>query len=200
MRLTDTFTIGLDPDRAYDLLIDLPRIAPCLPGAELGEPDADGIFPGRVSVKVGPMKFTYDGRVRIVERDAEARTAVIAGEGRASGDADTARVSTRMTVVPDGTGSRVEMATDLEIRGRAAQMGQGIMADVARRLVAQAAGCIQNRLATADAVDAAPPQTGSEAVGGISLMASVVTSRVGDSVRRLGSRGRDTGETEERSR
>ena len=188
MRLTDEFSIGTPPDRAYELLLDLRRVAPCVPGAEIGVPDSEGFHPGRVSVKVGPMKFVYDGRVRIVERDPATRTAVIVGEGRASGGADTAKVTTTMQVIADGTGSRVRIATDLEIRGRAAQMGQGVIASVGRRLVEEAAACIEVRLGSPDGAD---PQDlpVSEPVAGLSLMASVVASRISDSIRRLGGPG-----------
>jgi carbon monoxide dehydrogenase subunit G len=188
MRLEDEFTIATPPDRAYELLLDLRRVAPCVPGAEIGEPDAEGFHPGRVSVKVGPMKFAYDGRVRIAEQDPVARTAVIVGEGRASGGSDTAKVNTTMQVLPDGTGSRVRMTTDLEIKGRAAQMGQGVIADVGRRLVKDAAACIEVRLTLPD--DAGEAVPASRPVSGLSLMASVVGARVGDSVQRLGGRGR----------
>jgi carbon monoxide dehydrogenase subunit G len=188
MHLEDEFTIATPPDRAFELLLDLRRVAPCVPGAELGEPDAEGVYPGRVSVKVGPMKFTYDGRVRISAQDPVTRTAVITGEARATGGADTAKVATTMEVLPDGTGSRVRMTTELEIKGRAAQMGQGVIADVGRRLVRDAAACIETRLGAPDGDDSAMPA--SQPVGGLSLMASVVGARVGDSVRRLGGRGR----------
>lgn len=188
MRLEDEFTIATPPDRAYELLLDLRRVAPCVPGAEIGEPDAEGFHPGRVSVKVGPMKFAYDGRVRIAEQDPVARTAVIVGEGRASGGSDTAKVNTTMQVLPDGTGSRVRMTTDLDIKGRAAQMGQGVIADVGRRLVKDAAACIEVRLRLPD--EAGEAATASGPVSGLSLMASVVGARVGDSVQRLGGRRR----------
>lgn len=191
MRLEDEFTITTPPDRAYELLLDIRRVAPCVPGAEIGEPDGDGFHPGRVTVKVGPMKFTYDGRVQIAEQDPLTRTAVIQGEGRSSGGADTARVSTTMQVLPDGAGSRVRMTTDLEIKGRAAQMGQGVIADVGRRLVKEAAACIEVWLTVADGGDAAPA---SQPVSGLSLMASVVGARVGESVQRLGRRGRSAGD------
>jgi carbon monoxide dehydrogenase subunit G len=195
MRLTDEFSVGTPPDRAYELLLDLRRVAPCVPGAEIGTPGDDGVLPGRVSVRVGPMKFVYDGRVRIVERDPATRTAVFVGEARASGGADTAKLTTTMQVVADGSGSRVRIATDLDIKGRAAQMGQGVIADVARRLVAEAAACIEVRLGSPDGVDDGDlPASGP--VGGISLMASVVGSRIGDSIRRLGGRGPRTDETE----
>jgi uncharacterized protein len=187
MRLEDEFTIATPPDHAYELLLDLRRVVPCVPGAEIGEPDGEGYYPGRVTVKVGPMKFRYDGRVRIAERDAMARIAVIQGEGRASGGADTARVNTTMQVLPDGDGSRVLMTTDLEIKGRAAQMGQGVIANVGRRLVKDAAACIGSRLSMpAGDVDAAQA---SKPASGLSLMASVVGARVGESVQRLGRRG-----------
>lgn len=196
MRLEDEFTITTPPDRAYELLLDLRRVAPCVPGAEIGEPDAEGFHPGRVSVKVGPMKFTYDGRVRIAEQDPLTRTAVIVGEGRASGGSDTAKVNTTMQVLPDGTGSRVRMTTNLEIKGRAAQMGQGVIADVGRRLVKDAAACIEVRLTLSDGGGVAPT---SQPVSGLSVMASVVGARVGDSVRRLGRRGRPGDDDEKAS-
>ena len=190
MRLTDEFTIGTPPDRAYEMLLDLERVARCIPGGEIWQPDADGVYPGRVTVKLGPMRFVYDGRVQIAERDHQARTAVIEGEGRGSGGAETARVTTQMEVVPEGDGSRVKMTTDLEIRGRAAQMGQGLIADVSRKLVKEAAACIEARLAAPEDAD---DSSSMGPVGGVSLMASVMTARVGDSVRRLGRRNTDVG-------
>lgn len=190
MRLTDEFTIFTPPERTFELLLDLRRVAPCVPGAEIDEPDAEGVYPGRVSVKLGPMRFTYAGKVRIAERDPVARTAVIEGEGRASGGAETARVRSLMEVLPEGGGSRVRMTTDLDIKGRAAQMGQGVITDVSRRLIGQAVACLEARLAAPEDADQSTLPTAGE-VGGISLMASVVTSRVGDSLRRLGGRRND---------
>lgn len=187
MRLVNDFTIATDPDRAFDLLLDLERVAPCVPGAELGSEAPDGSRTGRVSVRLGPMKLVYDGRVRITERDGGSRTAVISGEGRAGGGADTARMTATMKVTPSGNGSRVEIVTDLEIRGRAAQMGQGIIADVSRRLVRDAATCIEARLAAP--ADTDPDELPvAKPAGAISLVASAVSARVGGSVRRLAGR------------
>jgi carbon monoxide dehydrogenase subunit G len=151
MQLTDEFTIpAVTPARAYELLLDLQNVAPCVPGGQIEAPDADGVYPGRVTVKLGPMKFSYEGTVKIAERDAEARTAVIEGAGNASGGAERARVRSLMEVQPDGTGSRVKMSTELEIRGRAAQMGAGIIGGVSRRMVKQAAECLATKLTAAD--------------------------------------------------
>ena len=150
MRFTDEFTISLAPDRAYERLLDLEAVAPCVPGGEIDPPDADGVYPGRVTVKLGPMRFTYAGTVRIVERDAAAWRAVIEGAGQASGGAERAKVTSVMEVLPEGEGSRVRMTTDLEIRGRAAQMGAGIIGAVSRHMVKQAADCLEARLAATE--------------------------------------------------
>jgi len=188
MRLTDEFTISTPPDTAFTSLLDLQLVAPCVPGAELGAIAEDGSYPGTVSVKLGPMKFVYKGRLRIAEQDPVTRTAVIEGEGRATSGADTAKVRAVMEVLPEGAGSRVRMTTDLDIKGRAAQMGAGIIGDVSRKLVREAATCIEARLAApADADPQSLPVAGS--VGGVGLMASVMTARLGGSFRRLGRRG-----------
>ena len=147
MRFVDEFTISLPPDRAYERLLDLEEVAPCVPGGEIDAPDADGAYPGRVTVKLGPMRFTYAGTLRIVERDLAARRAVIEGAGQASGGTERAKVTSVMEVTPEGAGSRVRMTTDLDIRGRAAQMGAGIIGAVSRHMVKQTAGCLEARLA-----------------------------------------------------
>jgi carbon monoxide dehydrogenase subunit G len=150
MRLNDEFVIPVAPDRAYALLLRLENVATCVPGGQIEPPDADGVYAGRVVVKLGPMKFTYDGTLRIAEQDVATRTAVIEGAGKASGGSDSARVRSLMEVVPDGDGSRVRMTTDLDIKGRAAQMGASIIGSVSKRMVKQAAECLATQLTTID--------------------------------------------------
>ena len=150
MQLNDEFTIPVEPDRAFALLLDLQNVAHCVPGGEIESPDADGVHAGKVTVRLGPMKFSYAGTVKIADQDAATRTAVIEGAGNASGGAERVTVRSVMEVVPDGTGSRVKMSTDLEIRGRAAQMGAGIIGSVSKRMVKQAADCLARSLTAAD--------------------------------------------------
>ena len=150
MQLSDEFSIPVAPDRAYEALLDLQHVAGCVPGGEIGPPDAEGVYAGRVTVKLGPMKFSYEGTLQISERDPAARTAVIEGAGRASGGSERAHVRSLMEVTPDGDGSRVRMTTDLQIRGRAAQMGAGIIKSVSGRMVKQAADCLADKLSTLD--------------------------------------------------
>lgn len=190
MQLIDEFTVTVAPEQAYAMLLDIERVAPCVPGAELDPAGPDGFNPGRVSVRLGPMKFVYTGRVRIAERDLTRRTAVIEGEGQVTGGRDTARVRSLMEVLDEGEGSRVRITTDLDIKGRAAQMGQGVIADVSRRLVSQAAACIEARLgSTNGATDHDLPTA--RPVGGISLMVSVLGSRVRDLASGGGDQKRD---------
>lgn len=150
MQLKDEFAIPVAPDRAYSLLLQLENVASCVPGGEIEPPDAEGVYAGRVVVKLGPMKFTYDGTLRITEQDATARTAVIEGAGKASGGSDSARVRSLMEVLPEGEGSRVRMTTDLDMKGRAAQMGAAIIGSVSKRMVKQAADCLATKLTTID--------------------------------------------------
>ena len=150
MQLNDEFTIPVSPDRAFGLLLDLENVAPCVPGGEVDAPDADGIYPGRVVVKLGPMKFSYEGTLRVSEQDPVARTAVIEGAGKASGGSERARVRSLLEVLPEGEGSRVRMSTELDIKGRAARMGAGIISSVSRRMVKQAAECLATKLAAVD--------------------------------------------------
>jgi len=163
MHLSDEFTIDLAPERTFELLLDLENVAGCVPGGQIEPPDADGVYPGRVVVKLGPMKFSYEGTLRIAERDDAARTAVIEGAGKASGGAERATVRSVMEVSPEGSGSRVRMSTELDIRGRAAQMGAGIIGGVSRRMVKQAAECLALRLLAADQQSSAAEPSGADA-------------------------------------
>lgn len=150
MHIDDEFTVPVAPDAAFEALLDLQHVAGCVPGGAVDAPDADGTYPGRVTVKLGPMKFSYEGTLRIAERDPATRTAVIEGAGNASGGSERARVRSVMRVEPDGEGARVRMSTELEIKGRAAQMGAGIIKSVSGRMVKQAADCLAAKLTTLD--------------------------------------------------
>jgi carbon monoxide dehydrogenase subunit G len=146
MHLSDQFTISTPPDEAFEQLLDLRNVAGCVPGGEVDPPDDDGVYAGRVAVRLGPMKFSYDGTLRVTEQDPASRTAVIEGSGNTSGGADSARVRSVMVVEAQGEGSLVRIETDLEIRGRAAQMGAGIVGAVSKQMVKQTAKCLEARL------------------------------------------------------
>lgn len=154
MRIETDFTISRPPAETYARLLELELVAPCFPGAELGGELADGAREVRVTVRLGPMKLAYDGEVRIAERDEAALRAVLAGSAREARGAGSASATITMRVAPDGAGSKVLAEADIDLTGRAAQMGKGIIEDVARRLVGDMAACLEATFAQAPAADA----------------------------------------------
>lgn len=147
MELSHSFSVPLDPDAAFDVLTDIDRIAPCMPGATIESIDGDQ-FAGRVKVKVGPMQITYRGRAEFVEKDRAGGHAVIearAQETRGSGTANatiTADLEHR-----DGV-TEVTVVTALAVTGRPAQFGRGVMNDVGAKLLNQFTACLSNELST----------------------------------------------------
>ncbi|MEV0792625.1 SRPBCC family protein [Kribbella sp. NPDC050459] len=159
MQIENSFKVPVPVDQAWGVLLDVERVAPCMPGASLDSVDG-AEFTGRVKVKVGPVNLTYKGRAEIRSKDEEARTAVIAGKGRDARGNGTAEATVTMHLEPDGDETRVELLTDLDITGRPAQLGRSVMTDVGDRIIAQFASALAAELAgsctTADAVQAAP--------------------------------------------
>jgi carbon monoxide dehydrogenase subunit G len=167
MRLEHTFTVPVPPDRAWTALLDVERVAPCMPGATLTSFDGER-FAGTVKVKVGPVSLTYQGTGRFAERDESARRVVLeaSGQDRTSG---TASATVTATLHPEGADTRVDVVSDLQITGRAAQYARGMLGDVSGRLLDQFAACLAERLgepvAPAPVADEAPaPPAEAEAI------------------------------------
>lgn len=145
MELENYFTVPAETNFAWQLLTDLEKIAPCMPGATLLSSE-DGIYTGRVKVKVGAIEIVYEGAVSIVELRPDERTAVLEATGRQRRGAGTvrARVTAQLRPVADGTG--VTTATELDITGRPAQFGRGVLNDVAEKLLGQFSECLAAEL------------------------------------------------------
>lgn len=126
----------------FAYLLDVNKVAGCVPGAELSEVVDPSTFKGKVKIKVGPVTVAYNGTARIVDRDDSTHSAAIEAEGRETTGPGSARATARMSVVPDGAGSTVKIVTDYNVAGRVAQFGRGVMEDVSRRLVGEMAACI----------------------------------------------------------
>jgi len=141
MKLQNRFTVPVTADVAWAVLVDVERIAPCMPGATLTGREGDA-FTGTVKVKLGPINLTYGGTARFVSRDDAARVAVIEARGKETRGTGTAKatITCRLEEVSDGTDVLVE--TDLTITGKPAQFGRGVLADVSARLVDQFADCL----------------------------------------------------------
>jgi uncharacterized protein len=183
VELRNEFSLPADPEEAYRFLLDLERVAPCIPGGEIGSESPDGSYPATITVKLGPMRLRYEGTLRIAERDDAARQAVLAAEAREARGQGTAKARMTMSASgeSDGALSKVHVITDMELSGRAAQMGRGLIDDVARRLVAEMASCLESTFVAraAEAGEAAPASTTAGkplAAGG--LFFSVLWSRL----------------------
>ncbi len=136
MQLENTFTVPVPVDDAWRVLLDVERIAPCMPGATLDEVDGD-TFHGRVKVKVGPITVTYKGTATFVEKDDASHRAVIEGSGKEARGSGTAKATVTTTLHPQGDRTEVRVVTDLNVTGRPAQFGRGVMADVSAKLIDQ---------------------------------------------------------------
>ena len=143
MQLNDEFTIPVAPDRAYALLLDLQHVAPCVPGGEIDSHRCRGCLPGPGDRQAGSDEVQLRGHAadrRARRRQREPPSSRVPARPRAARSEPSVR--SVMEVTPDGDGSHVRMTTDLEIRGRAAQMGAGIIKGVSGRMVKQAAACL----------------------------------------------------------
>jgi carbon monoxide dehydrogenase subunit G len=161
VRLEHSFTVPVPVDDAWRALLDLPRVAPCMPGATLTGVEGD-TFTGTVKVKVGPIGLTYSGKGRFVERDEAAHRVVIDAGGRDIRSAGTASATVTATLVPEGDATRAEVVTDLTVTGRPAQFGRGMISDIGGKLIGQFADCLADTL-TGPATAAAPePLPGAE--------------------------------------
>jgi len=136
MELTNEFSVNVPIDEAWDVLTDVTRIAPAMPGAKLETVEGDE-YRGVVKVKVGPVTAEYKGAATFVERDAVAHRAVLRAEGRETRGQGNATATITALLVPEGTGTRVSVVTDLSITGRVAQFGRGVLADVSNKLLGQ---------------------------------------------------------------
>jgi uncharacterized protein len=157
MKLENEFTVPAPIERAWDVLLDVERVAPCLPGAAIEGTDGDE-HTGTMTVKVGPITSRYSGTVRIEEADEQARRAVMSAKGRdARGGTAGATITSTMEAVEGGTRLRVE--TDMRITGVAAQFSRGVMQEVSAKLMAQFADCLAETIAAAPAAAAAGAPT-----------------------------------------
>jgi carbon monoxide dehydrogenase subunit G len=157
MKLEQTFEVQAPLDQVWAALNDLERVAPCLPGATIGDRDEDGTYHGTFQVKLGPMTAAYRGTIRIDAADETTHTATLKAKGtdkRGQGGAS-ATIVNRLSDHDGGT--RVEAVTDFTITGRLAQFGRGgMMQDVSNRLLRDFATCLQSRLVEAPAAPAVP--------------------------------------------
>ncbi len=146
MQLEHSFTVPVGIEKAWAVLLDIETVAPCMPGAILDSVDGDS-FTGRVKIKLGPISMTYKGKASFVEKDDAAHRAVIDAQGKDARGNGTAAATVTASLVKQGAEStEVRVLTDLNITGKPAQFGRGVMVDVGNKLIGQFASCLEGKL------------------------------------------------------
>ena len=157
MEIADSFRVSTPIADTWKVLLDIERIAPCLPGAQLQEIEGDE-YRGIVKVKVGPITAQYKGTATLAEVDEPGRRLVIDASGRDTRGQGNANASIEVTMLEDGDGTRVEVVTDLAITGKVAQFGRGVLVDVSSKLMGQFVENLERDvLATPDSPPETPP-------------------------------------------
>ena len=215
MLIDNAFVARAPVEELWAFLLDVERIAPCMPGAELTETVDEGTWKGRLSMKFGPVSMAFAGSVTMQERDDAAHRVVLAAKGmeQKGRGAANARVTSWLEPTDDGT-TVVKMQADISLTGAAAQLSRGLLPEVSKKLTQQFADCLETTMAASDAAasaSAAEPTTssgheptgapgapastpveapasklvGAKPVGGIGLGLSAVWAIVENFVRRL---------------
>jgi hypothetical protein len=141
MQISNEFRVAVPIEQAWTVLLDVERIAPCLPGAQLQEVEGDE-YRGVVKIKVGPITAQYRGVARILEADEAERRIVIKGEGRDTRGQGNASATVTALLVAEGESTKVSIETDLQVTGKVAQFGRGVMADVSAKLILAFVDCL----------------------------------------------------------
>lgn len=136
MELNNTFTVNLSIEETWTVLMDLERVARCIPGAAILDVDGE-VYHGAVKIKVGPVTTQYKGTAEFVEKDEQAHRTVIKAVGSDTGGQGNADAKITISLSAEGSQTKVNMLTDLALSGRVAQFGRGVVADVANKILKQ---------------------------------------------------------------
>jgi carbon monoxide dehydrogenase subunit G len=162
MQIQDAFVVDAPVDRVWSYVLDVTKVAPCMPGAELTETVDDTTWKGKVAIKLGPVSMGFAGTVKMTERDDEAHHVALKADGREQRGRGAASALVTINMEADeGGGTKVAFVTDLTITGAAAQYGRGMIQDISAKLTNQFAECLKTNIgaeqAAALAVAPAPP-------------------------------------------
>jgi uncharacterized protein len=199
MQFQNMFTVPLPPENAWQVLTDVERIAPCMPGAELTEVIDKTNFKGRISVRLGPVALTFDGTVKLEEVDDVAHTAKIKAQGSDSKGRGGAQAAAAFRLQPVAEGTQVVVDTDLILSGPVAQYGRGggVIQATANQLIQQFSACLKAHLGLLPGTEISSPggrplpsatsqasvrpmnaETGVKPISGFALMRNVLLDLV----------------------
>lgn len=172
MRLENSFDVQAPVETAWSLLNDIPRIVPCMPGAELSEIVDEHTWKAVLKVKLGPISLQFGADVEREQMDETGRRVVLSAKARELRGRGGAQATIESALAPSGEGTRVSIATDLTLQGAVAQYGRGVVADVAAQLTQRFADCIAKQLADDVGLQkpAVEPAGAVRPIGGIRLV------------------------------
>jgi carbon monoxide dehydrogenase subunit G len=168
IELDNSFTVPVPPEKAWDVLLDVERIAPCMPGASVTSISDDGNeVAGQVKVKLGPLSLAYKGTAKFTDKDQANHKIAIEATGKETRGAGTASANVQATLQPgDAAGSTlVAIHTSLNVTGRPAQFGRSLLPEVSGKLIAQFASNLEALIASENATTAAEETDSPEADG-----------------------------------
>lgn len=185
MKFENSFDVSLPPAEAWPVLMDVERIAPCMPGATLIELVNDKTFKGTVSVRLGPVALTFEGNASFEDVDDTAHTANVKAQGRDPKGRGGANATVTFRLEPSDTGSKVLIETDLTLSGSVAQYGRGVgmIQSVSSQLIGQFAKALEAEIASDNATEedltaeeATPAAPKPQAISGFSLFFAALGS------------------------
>jgi uncharacterized protein len=188
----NSFEVPLQPTQAWPLLMDIRRIAPCMPGAELTDVVDDTTYKGRIAVRLGPVALAFAGVVKLEEIDGVNYTARVKAQGSDAKGRGAANATAAFRLESTAGGSKVLVHTDLSLSGAVAQYGRGvgIIQATAAQIMSQFAANLKAQIAAQPAAptaaaEPAPPAT-AQPISGLSLMAKVIWDAISSWFRRVG--------------
>jgi carbon monoxide dehydrogenase subunit G len=152
MEIENEFTVPAPIDHVWAYLLDVERVAPCMPGAELTEVVDDTTWKGKVNMKLGPVSLSFAGTVTMQDRDDQAHRIVLAAKGMEQKGKGAANASVT-SWLEDGQGeTHVKMKADIHLTGTVAQLSRGLLPEVSRKLTQQFADCLAQSMGAAEVV------------------------------------------------
>jgi uncharacterized protein len=174
VKLEQSFEVRAPVQRVWEMLIDLERVAPCLPGAEITESGDDGSYRGSFTVKLGPTTAAYRGELKLEEVDEAAHRVRMRANGQDKRGQGTAKATITSALREEDELTRVDVDTDFTLTGRLARFGRGgMIEDVSNRLMRDFAGCLQSSIE-----DQPAEAPAGKPVRGVSLFFSVLLERI----------------------
>ena len=187
--LSETFRVQAAPDAVWQFVMDAHRVAACMPGASLDEQTDERTFAGNIRIKIGAITATYRGRVQFVEVDEVSRTVEVVAEGReAGGGTAKGSMSSRLRTL-DGGETEVAVEASVEVTGRIAQMGRGMIEGVSRQLFQQFVACARASLETPGEAATEAVARANEPVRVLPLVLRTIWAAIAGFVRGLFRRG-----------